>query len=224
MITVVIPVYNGERFLAEAIESVLNQGLPVELVVLNDGSTDGTEDVVKEYGEKIRYLSHPNRGYIATRNRGIEMGQGTSYAFVDADDIWPENRLKTLLQAMDAETDIVVGRVSRMVPDKAGGYRVLDEAQQAMSLGAALFKREVFEKIGLLDDSLEHHDDIEFFLRAQTRGLRIKKLEDVTLYYRRHEENMTNDEEAVQATLPSALHRIIQMRRAQKRAGGRGQP
>lgn len=223
LISVIIPVYNGERFLAEALDSVLGQENELEVLVLNDGSTDSTEQVAKSYGDRIRYLTHPNKGYVATRNRGIQESRGDLIAFLDADDVWPDGRLRKLTDELDRSTDIVVGRLCRTVADGEGEFQPLEEAQQALSLGAGLFRRSVFDRVGLLDESLAHHDDIEFFLRAQQSGIVVKKIDDITLLYRRHETNMTNDEAATQATLPSALHRIIQLRRAQ-RVGDQEQP
>src|SRR5687768_12615855 len=97
-ISCVIPVYNGERFLTETLESVLAQSQRVdEIVVVDDGSTDGTRALVEGYvareGSRVQYLWQPNEGPAAARNRGIEAATGELIAFNDADDLWHPDKL-----------------------------------------------------------------------------------------------------------------------------------
>src|SRR2546425_4156042 len=93
-VSVVIPVYNGEQYLAEAIQSVLDQTYRnFEVIVVDDGSTDGSASVVKKYGETIRYVHHSNGGVCKTRNTGIAVTQGTYLGFLDQDDLWLPDKL-----------------------------------------------------------------------------------------------------------------------------------
>ena len=93
-VSVVIPCFNGEKYLKSAIESVLNQtGIDVEIIVVDDGSTDKTKDVVTAFPE-VRYLYHENHGVSYSRNRGLEECSGEFVIFLDSDDLLPENRIK----------------------------------------------------------------------------------------------------------------------------------
>src|SRR5436305_1029668 len=89
MISVIIPVYNGERYLGEAIESVLAQSYHwLEIILVDDGSTDGSATVAKQFSPAVQVVRQPNLGAGAARNRGIALAQGEFLAFLDADDLW----------------------------------------------------------------------------------------------------------------------------------------
>src|ERR1700758_706720 len=93
LISVIIPVYNAEKYLAEAIESVLAQTYrPIEVIVVDDGSTDSSADIAKRFAS-VRYCFQSHSGLGATRNRGIDLSQGKFLAFLDADDLWVEDKL-----------------------------------------------------------------------------------------------------------------------------------
>ena len=107
LVSAIIPVYNCERYLAEAIESVLNQTYqPIEVIVINDGSTDDTEAVAKRFDSSIRYYAHPNKGLGATRNRGVELAQGHFIAFLDADDLWVADKIERQMAYFDDGPDL----------------------------------------------------------------------------------------------------------------------
>src|SRR5262249_2428536 len=98
LISCIVPVFNGERYLREALDSILAQTYqPLELIVLDDGSTDGTAALVAGYGERIRYLWQANAGEAGARNRGLSIAQGEFVAFLDADDLWHPEKLRRQL-------------------------------------------------------------------------------------------------------------------------------
>ena len=108
-ISVVIPTYNYGRFIAEAIRSVFDQTLlPSEVIVVDDGSTDNTADIVREFREVVKYVRQENAGVCAARNRGVLESTGELIAFLDADDIWEPTKLE--LQAAKFEADAAIGR------------------------------------------------------------------------------------------------------------------
>ena len=97
-VSAIIPVYNGEAFLAEAAASIQRQRVDaLEIIIVNDGSTDGTAEVIESLQGTIRSASQPNRGPAAARSRGVRMAQGNVIAFLDADDLWPEDKLEIQL-------------------------------------------------------------------------------------------------------------------------------
>lgn len=94
LISCIVPVFNGERYLWEALESIFAQTYrPIEVLVVDDGSTDGTGAVAASYGSRLRYLWQPNAGPAAARNRGLEAARGEFVAFLDADDLWHPEKL-----------------------------------------------------------------------------------------------------------------------------------
>ena len=112
MVSVIIPVYNGENFIREAVENVLSQKYPaLEIIIINDGSTDGTEAIIKQLPVDIRYFTQDNNGPAAARNKGIRDASGEFITFLDADDLWPENNLNIMVDAMlrNPEMDVIRG-------------------------------------------------------------------------------------------------------------------
>ncbi|VAW73353.1 hypothetical protein MNBD_GAMMA15-666 [hydrothermal vent metagenome] len=106
MISVIIPAYNCESYLRRAIESVLaQQGVQTEIIVIDDGSTDGTAGIAQSYGETLRYIQQTNQGAAAARNRGLEVADGDFIAFLDADDTWFPDKLSIQLEALEKYPD-----------------------------------------------------------------------------------------------------------------------
>ena len=108
MFSVIMPVYNGEKFIDEAIESVFMQSEnDWELIIVNDGSTDSTGEVLGKYdkNEKIRIINQPNSGVSVARNNGMENAKGDYIAFLDADDIWHDNHLETMKKLIEKYPD-----------------------------------------------------------------------------------------------------------------------
>jgi len=114
LLSAIVPTYNAAGFLAEAIESIRWQTYqPVEIIVVDDGSTDDTAEVVRGLGGEIRYVEQANAGPAAARNRGLELAQGELIAFLDADDRWPRDKLEIQVPRLlgNPELDLVLGRI-----------------------------------------------------------------------------------------------------------------
>jgi glycosyltransferase involved in cell wall biosynthesis len=102
-VTVVVPAYNAERFIGQGLKSILSQTLPVaEVLVVDDGSTDGTAGVVSRFGGPVRLLHQPNAGVSTARNRGLQEAAGRFVAFCDADDLWLPSKLEKQMEALTA--------------------------------------------------------------------------------------------------------------------------
>ena len=195
-ISVVIPVFNGARFLADAIDSALGQdGVSVEVIVVDDGSTDATARVAAGYGERITYLRQPNRGPSAARNSGIARARGDFLAFLDSDDVWPPRNLFTLLAAMTAGVDIVLGQIQEQrFEAEQQAWVASRKPTFSLSLCAMLVRREAVARVGPLDETIRIGEDKDWFYRAKEAGQHIVYLaEHIALYHRRHETNMTRD-------------------------------
>ena len=220
LLSVVVPVFNGEAFLREAVQSVLTQKYsPVEIIIVDDGSTDGTGTVARSLPETVRYLQQPNNGPAAARNRGIEHAQGSLIAFADADDLWPATKLELQLPYLikDPAIEIVMGRTQQVllsgtVNDKTQADEFA-EPVFSVNLGSAVIRKSVFERVGLFDETLRYSEDLDWFMRARESGAAMITIDAVTLFYRQHEQNMTRGKTTCELNVLKTLKRSLDRRR-----------
>ncbi len=216
-ISVILPVYNGEQFLAEAIQSVLDQTLlPDEIIAVDDGSTDRTALIIAEFSAKapvpIRYAYQENQGPAAARNHGLHLAQGELIAFQDADDVWAIDRLPMQVQLLDQRPDaaMVLGR-TRFFADgvslKSVGADDATAPRWFLGMQCGIYRRAAFTAVGVFDSGLRVHDDTDWFRRAIAAGLVIHTHEDIVLYHRRHAGNITNDPAVLQSSLLRMLRK-----------------
>jgi glycosyltransferase involved in cell wall biosynthesis len=207
--------------LREAVQTVLAQNYsPLEIVIVDDGSTDSTASLVKSLGEPVRYLHQTNQGPAAARNRGIEQAQGSLLAFADADDLWPGNKLELQLPCLieDVAVEIVMGRIQQVLLSETedGETQAKEFAEPAFSvnLGSVIIRKSVFERVGLFDETMRYSEDVDWFMRAREAGAAIKTIDAVTLLYRQHEQNMTRGKSASELNVLMALKKSLDRRRA----------
>ena len=202
-VSVVIPTYNYGHFIGEAIESVLGQTVvPAEVVVVDDGSTDGTAEAVREFGERVRYVRQENAGVCAARNRGVAETTGEFIAFLDADDIWEPRKLEKQLGkfAEDAavglvhcgmrEFDSETGETLGVTTDGAEGGEVwrtllLWEAPAINGPGAVMVRRTAFEEAGRFDTAMKVGEDWDLCYRVARRW-KVGFVPEALLNYRSH--------------------------------------
>ncbi len=217
LVSVVIPVFNGERFLREAVESVLDQQYsPLEIIVVDDGSADGTATVARSFPETVHYLRQTNQGPAAARNRGIEHARGTLIAFADADDLWPAGKLALQLPYLitDPGIDIVLGRIQQvLLSESVDGPTEAQEPAFSVNLGSAVIRKSVFERVGLFDETMRYSEDVDWFMRARESGATILTIDAVTLLYRQHEQNMTRGKSTSELNVLKALKKSLDRRR-----------
>jgi glycosyltransferase involved in cell wall biosynthesis len=180
LVTVIIGVYNAARYLGEAIDSVLAQTHPsIELIVVDDGSTDGSGRIAESYGAPVRCIRQENGGMAAARNRAIPEAQGSYLSFLDADDRFPPDKLRSQLAVFDAqpELDVVYGHVTEFLsPDLDESARVLlrspahDVPWPTPNL--MLVRRESFLRVGLFSTDLKVGIGVDWYARAEELGLR----------------------------------------------------
>jgi len=226
-VSVIMPVLNGERYLGEAIASVRRQSIaPIEIVIVDDGSTDGSAALAATLGPDIRLIQGPHAGVTISRNRGIRAARGNLIAFLDCDDVWTDDKLATQVPILLKYTDIkvVLGHTRRMWTTPGGGDMSngvhVTEPELALHLGAALIRRSIFESVDAFDESVSRAEDWDWFMRVRERGLLVVVHPEVMLLYRRHGGNMTNEETKDRAALVQMIHRSIGRRRAQGAAAG----
>lgn len=217
-VSVIIPVYNGAAFLAEAVQSVLRQThQPREIIVVDDGSTDDSAWVVARFGDRVCYVYQPNSGPPAARNHGLSMAQGDVICFLDADDLWLEDTLATQLGYLSnhPDVDIVVGQTQRFWQTDAVGHPEIGhfKSRPLLSFGSAAIRRRVFARVGLCDETLLYTDDVDWFFRARERRISTLTHAQVVQLYRRHERNITNNHELNDRYFVASLRKSLLRRR-----------
>lgn len=179
-VSIIIPTYNRQEFLGKAIDSVLRQTYPnFELLIVDDGSTDDTVDLVASYGNAVRYLSQENLGVAAARNTGIKAARHDLLAFLDSDDCFALQKLEVQVAAMMTQPEYLVShtdeiwyRRGQLLNQKnrhvrEGGdifARCLELC--AVGMSTAMVRRRLFDKVGLFDEKLPCCEDYDLWLRV----------------------------------------------------------
>jgi glycosyltransferase involved in cell wall biosynthesis len=221
LISVVIPVYNAAVSLPAAVASIRQQGYPsIEIVIVDDGSAESAEPVALGLGPGIVFHRQPNAGPAAARNRGLSLARGEWITFLDADDLWPANKLAIQAPWLieDPALDVVLGRIQYVSLEGADEIKIqLSPEDQSIShvhLGSMLARRRAFDTIGGFDEGMRYSEDQDWFLRAREANLRMIILDAVTLHYQLHADNMTRQKSMHELRILEALHKSMKRRRA----------
>ena len=196
-ISVIVPVFNCEAMLADALASIFGQqGVEMEVIVIDDGSTDSSAAIAQNASGPVRYRYQSNSGPAAARNTGLSMARGEFIAFLDADDLWPPGKLKEALDRLNKPPgpDVVIAAcrfLSRPRTRDAAGFEPVAEPRFYLQLGSAVFRRSVFDVVGQFNAELEFSEDIDWFVRARERGVQILPIPAIGLLHRLHGGNMT---------------------------------
>ncbi|MCB9100901.1 MAG: glycosyltransferase family 2 protein [Anaerolineales bacterium] len=224
LISVIIPVYNGAAFLTAAIETIRQQLYePLEIIIIDDGSTDNTGQIAADLGRDIRYIFQSNAGPAAARNTGLLLASGQVIAFLDVDDLWAQNRLCTQVECLTLHpaVDIVQGLIQDLElvssPQIPSTFAPVSDPYYSINLGSAIYRRQVFDQVGLFDESLRYNEDMDWFIRAWDHHLNKKQLAEVALFYRKHEGNMTNQRNSKQAGFVWLLKKRLDQHRRNSR-------
>lgn len=194
-ISVIIPAWNAERYLDEALDSALAQTpRPTEILVIDDGSTDGTAEVAGRRGPPIRCVRQEHRGPAAARNAGIREARGELIAFLDADDVWLPAKLGRQLEVLSRRPalGVVTARVRDFwIPELAHLGSAGDRPRDGLVTQTGLARRLVFDRVGLLETDLTHYDGQAWELQARRMGVEIERLADVLVLRRLHFDNLS---------------------------------
>ena len=209
LVSVIIPVYNCKRFVAEAVQSVLDQNYPhKEIIVVDDGSTDGTLDILRGFGDAIHLIAQKNGGPPVARNNGLRAVSGDYVAFLDADDVWTQGKLATQVAHLDVHPDVgtVLTNWHVWPAEPDGSFRrpeffakpmsdsTIDERYSGWLYNHLLFdcalltttvmmRTSVIRAIGDFDVSMFNGDDYDYWIRA-SRIAKISRLKGVGALYR----------------------------------------
>ena len=210
-VSVIMPAYNSREYIAEAIHSVLDQDYrDLELIIVDDGSTDGTAEEALKFGDRVKVLVQKNAGPAAARNRGVKAANGQFLAFIDSDDVWMPGKISAQVSYLKNNSDVgvVFGRLVRWYPNELGAFLpppfpttissdniiVHEESgwiypemllDSVIWIVSALIRKEIWIALEGLDESLRTGEDYDFFIRSS----RICKMDELNLYvayYRIH--------------------------------------
>jgi hypothetical protein len=219
LVSVIIPVYNGARFLPDAIANILGQNYPsIEIIVIDDGSTDDIDAIVEALPVEVRYFKQENAGAAAARNRGIKDASAELIAFLDVDDLWPAHVLGLLVETLkqNPQYEVVRGFAQLMAPnEETGHFEYIGNPKESFpySIGHGLYRRSAFQKVGLFDVGLKFGEDTDWFIRAREKGLKIEQLDQTTLLVRRHDHNMTRGKSLVELNTLRVFKKILDRQR-----------
>lgn len=225
LISVLIGVYNAEPYLAEAIESVFAQSYrPLELIVVDDGSDDGSGDVARRFGDRLTYARQDNAGNGSARNHAVRLASGELYAFLDADDRFVSGKLERQYATLetDPRLDMVFGHVREFVsPELTAAQRatVRPPAPQPLPWPAPnlmLIRRDAFARVGPFLEDVKVGVTVDWYARASEAGLRSAMLPEVVLERRLHLTNNGLRERESRQQYLHVLKAALDRRRAQE--------
>jgi glycosyltransferase involved in cell wall biosynthesis len=212
LISLILPVFNAERFIEETLNSIAAQEYPnLEIIVINDGSTDRSLEIIQSFPMKMRVISQENKGVYPSRNLALSIAKGEFIAFCDSDDILCKGHLKTLSEYLVAnpEVEIVKSNLQRVIEKNGQLINEGNPHSEVFSLAASLFRNYVFRRIGTFANDLVLAADADWHLRSVEAGLNIKQINFLSFYYRFHNTNITNDTAAVKSARLEVLRRKI---------------
>jgi len=197
LVSIIIPVFNGEKYLAEAIESVMSQSYEnKEIIVIDDGSTDSTYDIVKKYAPQIIYHYQENAGTGAARNKGISVATGEVIAFLDADDIWKPDKLTYQVSFLQTgkEEMVFCKIVQFFSPDMNEEFRARyecnEEPMDGLIPSAFVARSAVFSRVGFFVTDVTLGEFIDWYSKAKECGLKTVVHPEVLAMRRIHSSNI----------------------------------
>jgi len=215
-VSVIVPLYNTRRYVAQALDSALAQKYrDFEVVVVDDGSTDGGEEIAQRYAQRfphrVRVVRQSNAGLPAARNTALHAGRGEYFALLDADDVWHPQHLALAMAAFDADPDLglvhanirrvdangrALGVPARLWAPGTDAYRALALREEHVACPTAVFSREAVRKVGGFDLQFTHLgcEDRDLWLRIAER-FRLRYLDRVVADYRVHSTSMSRNRE-----------------------------
>lgn len=220
LVSVIVPVYNGERYLDATLRSIYAQDYrPIEVLVVDDGSTDGTAAVARAFPE-VRYFHRRNGGPAAARNTGLEHAQGELIAFLDADDLWLPGKLTLQVRYLQEHPDIRFVLTRQRVFLEPGIRKpawvreeLLANDSVAWLPSALVARKSLIIEIGGFDTRVQLNEDVEWFFRARERGVQVGVIPEILLHKRVHDRNAGYQARAGRVELLDVIRTSIQRRR-----------
>jgi glycosyltransferase involved in cell wall biosynthesis len=198
LISCIVPAFNADKFIYETLDSIYAQSYTqIEVIVVDDGSTDDTARKVQEYRPEVRYFHQDNGGPARARNLGIERSHGDMLAFLDADDLWHPEKLAKQMERFQARSDLdfCVAHIQNFwIPEmqtEAARFKDHPRSKPLPGYVAAtlLARRSLFETIGSFDTTFDHADMMAWYMRASEHGAKSELLQDTLVFRRIHNLN-----------------------------------
>lgn len=194
LISVISPAYNATAFYDAWLASIQAQCYRnLEVILVDDGSTDDLLGRAKKAPPFLRYVRQDNRGPAAARNTGIRASNGDLIAFLDMDDLWAPGHLCRMVSALGSEPDfqIAQGLIRNFLLDEGRPF-YCSRPYRFINLGSAVFERQVFDRCGTFDEEMQFAEDFDFVIRCWEQGMRKRDVHELSLLYHRHSNNMTS--------------------------------
>jgi len=196
-VSVIVPVHNCERYLKDALESILAQiCCPMEVIVVDDGSTDKSAEIANRFGPPVHTFSMEHSGAGAARNYGVAQAKGELFAFLDSDDLWAEDKIERQLAAFENHPgiDVVSGHVRQfrspeLPVHSMNKIKCPEESIPGHVVGAMLIKREAFFRVGLFETDLQVGEVMSWYIRAFDMNIKMLMLPECVYLRRLHESN-----------------------------------
>lgn len=220
LVSVVLPVYNGERYLSAALKSIFAQDYPnFEVIVVDDGSSDASAAIAKSFSG-VRYIYQRNQGVACARNAGILASKGEFIAFIDQDDLWTPNKLSVQMQYFldDQEIEYVLSNKRSFLEEgrsKPGWVKdfLLKDKTIGFLPGTLVARKSLFEKIGLFSPAYETASDTDWFFRANDAGIKKAISPQVLLHKRIHSSNQSYQTKIINEELLKVIKFSIKEKR-----------
>jgi glycosyltransferase involved in cell wall biosynthesis len=223
--SVIVAAYNVEEFIGPAVASALDQTYPeVEVIVVNDGSTDGTATALERFLPRITYVEQDNRGLAASRNRGLHEAAGAYVALLDGDDLWLPNRLERVIGFLEDHPEIGFATTdaffleegkepTRYYRELPGGFHAEDQAYWILEhnfiLGMAVVRRRLFDEHGTFDESLRTSEDWDLWVRFLLGGERAGLVDEPLAHYRRRPGTLSLDKRRILEDALTIVERAV---------------
>jgi glycosyltransferase involved in cell wall biosynthesis len=208
-LSVVIPLYNSEEWIDETIRSVVGDADELlEVLVIDDGSTDRGPELARAHGGPVRVITQENRGVSAARNHGVQKARGALIGFMDSDDIWCAGKPDPRIAAIDAGADGAYGRVQPFFGEASQPYGDPTHGPIFQSLIA----RRDFMLANPIDESLQGVEDVNWFLRMREAEANLAKVEPVSFLYRQRTGSLAHDRENHRRSMVEQLHASLARR------------
>lgn len=217
LISVIAPAFNADPFYDSWIGSIFAQNYPnLEIVLVDDGSTDSLAARAQAGPPFLRYLRQDNRGPSAARNAGIAASTGELIAFLDMDDLWDPGHLQRMACALACApyAHFAQGLIRNFCYGPDGRAYYCSRAYRFINLGSAVFRRSVFGYCGVLEEKMRFGEDFDFLIRCWEQGMVKYEVNELSLYYHRHDANMTNGKTAQEMGAVSLYKRHLDRLRA----------
>ncbi len=209
LVSVIIPVFNRQDYVAETIESVINQTYNnIEIVIINDGSTDNSEEIIRSfaahYPKKINLINQQNQGQVKARNNGLKVARGEFIAFLDSDDVWLPEKIEKQIHLFENEVGLVYSGVQYIdALGKVIGGELCDQSirgsvyekllvKNRMTGGTVVVKNEALKKVGLFDETLKAAENWDLWIRI-AKFYELDFVDETLLKYRKHSDNMSGN-------------------------------